>query len=112
MQLKRNYMGTKDLVIARRFKELVERRITPQVIKVFGSRARGTASEDSDLDIFVSIDHCTREIEKYISDCAWEAGFIDDVVVVPIVVDQAKLESGPLRDSVFIRNLYREGISL
>jgi hypothetical protein len=112
MQLKSNFMGTKDLIIARRFKDLVERRVIPRDIRVFGSRARGAASDETDLDIFLSVDNCTREIEKYISDCAWEAGFIDDVVVVAIVVDQAKLENGSLRDSVFIRNVYSEGIRL
>ncbi|SRR6266704_4786358 len=103
-------MGTKDLDIARRFKALVMRNVTPQEIRVFGSRARGTAAEDADLDIFVTVDHCTREIEKYISDCAWEAGFPEDIVVVPVVVDQERLEKGPLRDSAFILNIYREGI--
>lgn len=104
-------MGTKDFDIARRFKELLEKRITPREIRVFGSRARGTATEESDLDIFVTVDHCTREIEKYISDCAWEAGFAEDVVVVPVVVDQEKLE-GPLGSSAFIRNVFREGIRI
>ena len=103
-------MGTKDLDIARRFKELVERKVTPREIRVFGSRARGTAAQDADLDIFVAIDHCTREIELYISDCAWEAGFPEDVVVVPVVVDQERLVRGPLRESAFIRNVFREGI--
>jgi predicted nucleotidyltransferase len=105
-------MGTKDFDIARRFKELLEKRITPREIRVFGSRARGTATEESDLDIFVTVDHCTREIEKYISDCAWEAGFAEDVVVVPVVVDQEKLEHGPLRSSAFIRHVFREGIRI
>jgi len=103
-------MGTKDLDIARRFKELVERKVTPREIRVFGSRARGTAAQDADLDIFVAIDHCTREIELYISDCAWEAGFPEGVVVVPVVVDQERLVHGPLRESAFIRNVFREGI--
>ncbi len=85
-------MGTKDLDIARRFKELVERKVTPREIRVFGSRARGTAAQDADLDIFVAIDHC------------------EDVVVVPVVVDQERLVHGPLRESAFIRNVFREGI--
>ena len=106
-------MGTKDLAIARYFKSLVvEQKVALREIRIFGSRARGTETEDSDLDIFVSVSNCTREIEKYISDCAWGAGFPDDVVVVPVVVDQERLEHGPLRDSAFICNVFREGIAL
>ena len=105
-------MGTKDLAIARYFKALVEQKVALHDVKIFGSRARGTENEDSDLDIFVSVSHCTREIEKYISDCAWEAGFPEDVVVVPVVIDQERLEHGPLRDSAFICNVFREGIAV
>lgn len=105
-------MGTKDLAIARYFKSLVMQKIVPQEIRIFGSRARGTETEDSDLDIFVSVSNCTRELEKYISNCAWEAGFPEDVVVVPVVVDWERLEHSPLRDSAFIRNVFNEGIAV
>lgn len=103
-------MGTKDLEIARRFRQLIERNVTPRAVLLFGSRARGTASEDSDLDVLVSVERNTREIEKFISDCAWEAGFPEDVVVVPVVVEQQRLEHGPLSESAFIRNVMREGV--
>lgn len=110
--MRENNMGTKDLAIARHFKSLVEQKIAPHEIRIFGSRARGTETEDSDLDIFISVNNCTREIEKYISDCAWEAGFPEDVLVVPVVVDQERLVHGPLRDSAFMCNVFREGISV
>jgi predicted nucleotidyltransferase len=103
-------MGQRDLALARHFKSLVEQKVAPREIRLFGSRARGGGTEDSDLDIFVSVSNCTREIEKYISECAWEAGFPEDVIVVPVVIDQEKLGNGPLRDSAFIRNVFREGI--
>ena len=105
-------MGIKDLAIARHFKSLVEQQIAPREIRIFGSRARGTETEDSDLDIFISVYNCTREIEKYISDCAWEAGFPEDILIVPVVIDQERLLHGPLRDSAFICNVFREGISV
>jgi uncharacterized protein len=108
----KKHMGTKDIAIARNFKALVEQKVVLREVKIFGSRARGTETEDSDLDIFVSVSNCTREIEKYISDCAWEAGFPEDVVVIPVVVDQERLDHGPLRDSAFICNVFREGIAV
>lgn len=104
-------MSRKDLAIARSFKQLVQQRIEPLSVRVFGSRARGDAAPDSDLDVFVVVEHATADIERYISDCAWEAGFPQDVVIVPVVVGKDRID-GPLKESVFIHNVYREGIEV
>jgi predicted nucleotidyltransferase len=104
-------MKRKDLTIARHFKQLVKKRMVPLDVRVFGSRARGDASPDSDLDMLVVVEHATHDIEKYVSDCAWEAGFEQDVVIVPIVVGKDSID-GPLKESVFIRNVYREGVTI
>ena len=104
-------MNRKDLAIARSFKHLVQKRFHPLDIRVFGSRARGDAASDSDMDVFVVVEHATSEIERYISDCAWEAGFARDVVIVPVVVGKDTID-GPLKESVFILNVYREGIEV
>lgn len=105
-------MKTEDLAVARRFKELVARKVPVRDIRVFGSRARGNAVQESDLDILVTVKDLDREIDRYISDCAWEAGFPEDIVIVPIVVDERDIEDGPLGASPFIRNIRREGVSI
>jgi DNA polymerase sigma len=104
-------VNRKDLAIARSFKHLVQQRVRPLDVRVFGSRARGAATKDSDLDVFVVVEHATSDIERYISDCAWEAGFARDVVIVPVVVGKDRID-GPLKESVFILNVYREGIEV
>ena len=104
-------MNNRDLTIARNFKQLVQQRVMPLDVRVFGSRARGDASADSDLDVFVVVEDATRDIEKYVSDCAWEAGFEQDVVIVPVVVSQDKIK-GTLKESVFILNVFREGVTI
>jgi predicted nucleotidyltransferase len=105
-------MNARDLAIARKFKELVVNKIPVRDVRVFGSRARGIAVNESDLDILITVDNLDREVDRYISDCAWEAGFPEDVVIVPIVVDHHEIEDGHLSESSFIQTVKREGISI
>jgi len=103
-------MQERDLRVIRRFKELVSRRLNLQEIRIFGSRARGEGGEYSDLDVFLVVDYLDHSLEKYISECAWEAGFPEDVVIIPISVTLSALKNSPIRESVFVKNVYREGI--
>jgi len=100
-----------DLKIVRKFKELVSKRVKILDIRVFGSRAREDNTEESDLDVFIVVENLDRETGKYISDCAWEAGFSDDVVVVPVMVSRDEIEQGNIRESVFIKSIFKDGIA-
>ena len=105
-------MIDKDLQIVERFKELVSKKVKIHELKVFGSRARGDANPESDLDVLVVVEQLDHIIERYISDCAWEAGFPEDVIVMPVAISLDTLRNRPIRESVFIKNVYREGIAV
>ncbi len=103
-------MEERDLKVIEKFKSLVSEKVKIHELRVFGSRARGNATIESDLDVLVVVDRLDHEIERYISDCAWEAGFPDDVIIVPIVISFETLKNSPIKESIFIHNVYREGI--
>ncbi|MFZ3123256.1 MAG: nucleotidyltransferase domain-containing protein [Thermodesulfovibrionales bacterium] len=105
-------MREKDLRVIERFKLLVSQKVKVLELRVFGSRARGDASPESDLDVLVVVDHLDHSIEKYISDCAWEAGFHEDVLIMPVAVSMDTVKNSPLSESVFIKNVYREGVAV
>jgi uncharacterized protein len=93
------------------FKTRLRERLHVHKLILFGSRARGDADLESDLDVVVvledGIDGAARE---YVSDCAWEAGFGPGIVVVPVVFTRTEWESGPERQSLFVRSVEREGV--
>jgi len=105
-------MHEKDIRVIEKFESLVSQKAKVHEIRVFGSRARGDATEESDLDVLVVVDYLDHEIEKYISDCAWEAGFPEDIVIMPIAITLDALKNSPIRESVFIKNVYAEGVTV
>lgn len=80
---------------------------------LFGSRARGESEHFSDMDVAVILDGQMDEpTQDVISDCAWEAGFEEGIVVVPVVFSREEWEMGPERHSLLVQAIGDEGISL
>jgi len=76
-------------------------------MRVFGSRSRGDAAHDADLDVLVVVETLDAETDRFISECAWEAGFDAGIIVAPLVYSRAGYDreaSSPL-----IRTIEREG---
>ena len=94
------------------FRHLLAKRLRVDRLVLFGSRARGDAAPDSDMDILVIVENATEEIEEYISDCSWEAGFEYGMVIVPVVYSKQEWETGPDRFSLLAHAIEMEGIPL
>ena len=79
-------MGPLEKTILEQFKTRLRERLQVYKIILFGSRARGDADPQSDLDVVVVLDDgIDASAREYVSDCAWEAGFRHGIVVVPVV---------------------------
>ena len=55
--------------------------------------------------------HCP-ELEEYISEYAWEAGFPSGIVIVPVVYFRNEWENGPERYSLLAQAIKSEGVTL
>ena len=91
---------------------LMREKIIVHRVVLFGSRARGDADADSDMDVLVIVDDFTDLIEDFISQCAWEAGFENDIVLVPVVFSRNDWENGPERYSLLAEAIKSEGVYL
>ncbi len=89
----------KDRTIAREFQQRLMAIVPVLDMRVFGSRARGDATEESDLDVFIEVETLTKTLRERIFDLAWEVGFEMDRVISTIVVTRDDLQHAAGRQS-------------
>jgi len=99
--------------ILQKLRELLDKKVNLQKMILFGSRARDDADEFSDMDVLIIIDGFVNDTDRdFVSDCAWEIGFENGIVIVPVVYDRNAWENGPDRYSLLAIAVDREGISV
>ncbi len=105
-------MDPVDRHILEDFAVRVRARFPDAEVRAFGSRARGDATRESDLDVCVVLDQpATREVKDWIGDVAWEAGFEADRILNTLVFERRTLEEGPLSASPLVAHILREGVA-
>lgn len=85
-----------------------------KAVILYGSVAKGTASEDSDIDIMVMVDVAQSELRKYEDQlCDISTNFALEYFKVFSIVDVSYQEFEEWKDvSPFYRNVKNEGITL
>lgn len=104
-------MLAEDRRILQEFAQRVAR-VEPRVrIWAFGSRARGDADPQSDLDVCVVVPEVTAVLEEEVRRCAWEVAFEHGRVLPAIVMSEEAFERGPMSASTLVANIRREGVA-
>ena len=96
--------------ILQSFINLMTAKVSLNQVVLFGSRARGDAEPDSDMDVLVIVDELTEEKEDYISECVWKAGFEQGIFLVPIVFSVDEWENGPEGYSLLAEAVKSDGV--
>ena len=105
-------MTANDYKIARELKDMLASQANLIDFRVFGSRARGDADAESDMDVFVEVESLTPEVKEKIHETTWAVGFKNFMVISPLIVSRFEVEQTALRSSAIIRNITREGVTV
>jgi predicted nucleotidyltransferase len=81
-------------------------------LKIYGSKAKGFDTPESDLDVMVVLKNLTPLIESEIDDLIFEINIENDCLITAIFFDQEELEVGPLAESPIYKKISKEGIAL
>ncbi|MEW6408648.1 MAG: nucleotidyltransferase domain-containing protein [Nitrospirota bacterium] len=107
-------LSQKERDIIKEFKNKAMKQYPGEIINVivFGSKARGDASEESDIDILVVIKSDNWRTGDNIRDIGYELELKHDLILSIQVVSQKHIAHLKNIRSQFIRNIEREGVAL
>jgi predicted nucleotidyltransferase len=103
-------MSERDRHILKTFAARLRQRFPKAEVWAFGSRARGDAREESDLDLCVVVEGLRHEDRQTIRRIGWEVGFEQDVLLCTTIYSKDDFEWGPCSESPLVMNIRREGI--
>jgi predicted nucleotidyltransferase len=103
-------MDATDREIARELRQRLSQGVKIEDFRIFGSRGRGEATPESDLDVYLVVTELTPALRRWIDEVAWEVGFEKDRVISTLVTTRRGLEQGPFGAQPVVQAIEREGI--
>ena len=100
----------KDKDVLTHYAAKVRQRFPGARIWAFGSRVKGGATEESDLDVCVVVDILNDAIDEAIMNIAWEIGFENDIVISTVTYSKQEFDEGPCSESPLVQNILSAGM--
>jgi predicted nucleotidyltransferase len=109
-------MDVRDKALVLEFKNRLTQDMAKQVKRliVFGSRAKGEATEDSDLDLVALVDEFTPQLEEQLEDIAYQVMWDHDFKpIISLKVFQETSYADALgKGYSFYRHVEAEGVAV
>ena len=107
-------LNARDHAALQEFVRRVREELAAEVVemKLYGSKAIGQSTPESDIDVFVVVREQSSQTESRVVDIAFDVNLEHDVYISPRVVSQQILEHPVWRITPFLQAVTRDGIVL
>src|SRR3972149_11265882 len=78
--------------------------------KVFGSKARGEDTAESDIDVMIELSKLSPHIEAEIDNIVFRINLKYDCFISTVIFGEEELTKGPMDESPLYKAIEREGI--
>jgi predicted nucleotidyltransferase len=80
--------------------------------RLYGSKARGTADTDSDIDIMIELEELTPSFYDKVFDAVFDINLQYGVFISAVLFGRKELEDGPMSASPLFKAIERDGVRL
>lgn len=104
----------KDLAAVKEFHEKISQKLQGNLLKIalFGSKATGKATEESDIDLLILVKYLDARLKNEILDVAYEVNLGHGVYISPRVIDLATFNDPLWGSTPFLRGLKQQSVPL
>jgi uncharacterized protein len=92
--------------------ERLETRLDILDCRMYGSKARGDYSQDSDLDLMILLPKKTAVIKSFVRHETFETNLVNDTAISTIIFDRIELDDGPMSESPLYKRIMKEGVPI
>ncbi|MEI7671808.1 MAG: nucleotidyltransferase family protein [Syntrophales bacterium] len=81
-------------------------------LRLYGSKARGTADADSDIDVMIELEELPPTLYEKVFDLIFDVNLRHGVFISAVLFGRKELEDGPMSASPLFKAIEREGVRL
>jgi predicted nucleotidyltransferase len=106
------YLKPYELQSLKDLKQLLNLNFQLIDLRLYGSKAMGTADADSDIDVMIELEELPSTLYDKVFDLVFDVNLRHGVFISAVLFGRNELEDGPMSASPLYKTIEREGVRL
>jgi len=103
-------LNQNELMALTRLKTFLQNQENFLDFRVYGSKARGSSTPESDIDVLIIVREFDSNFQSLMDDMIYELNLEHDCLISAVIFSQDELESGPMSESPLYKTAMHEGV--